>query len=384
VTTPGSRPSASRIAHAETLPPLRVNGRRNALLHSLADHTDVDAFIVTNLVNVRWLTGFTGSAGMAILTPDELVLITDGRYDGQAHRELENAGSDARVIITSHEQRERTVEVIGDVSRIGLEAAHISWERQRIFRDSWFPDARLAATTGIVDQLRRRKDTAELARIERAAAITDAALAQVLPLLGTGTTERAFAFSLEAEMRKLGAQGPAFDTIVASGPNGALPHHRPGARVVSKGDLVVIDCGAMVDGYRSDMTRTVAVGDPTHTQQRMFDVVIEAQQAGFETVTADRPSVDVDTACRSVIDAAGWADAFSHGTGHGVGLDIHELPRIGKGVDDVLVEGDVITVEPGVYLPEHGGVRIEDTVSVGAHGARRITLSPKDLLAVPG
>lgn len=361
------------------LPAVTVADRHLRLLHALADHTDVDAFVVTNMVNVRWLTGFTGSAGFVVVTPKDLVLITDARYDGHAQHELAAVGSDADIVITSYEQKERAAEIVGDARRVGLEAEHVSWAKYRSYRDSWFPQARLAATTGIVDHLRRTKDDAEVARIERAAAITDSSLATVRSRLTQGITEEQFAFELETQMRRLGATGAAFDTIVASGPNGALPHHNPSDRVISDGDLVVVDCGAMVDGYRSDMTRTFMVGSPSETQQRMYDVVIEAQEAGFQTVADGTPSVDVDTACREVIAEAGWAEAFSHGTGHGVGLDIHELPRIGARVTDILATDDVVTVEPGVYLAEHGGVRIEDTVLVTESGARRLTMSPKAL-----
>lgn len=366
-------------ALGQALPAVDVAPRRTKVLHALADHTDVDAFVITNLVNVRWLTGFTGSAGFVIATPQRLVLITDGRYEGHAHAELEAVGCDAEIIITTYEQKERAAEIIGGARRVGLEAEYLSWAKYRSFRDTWFPEARLAATTGIVDHLRRSKDAAEVARIERAAAITDAALASVRSRLNASITEATFAFELETAMRRLGASGAAFDTIVASGPNGALPHHNPSDRVISSGDLVVVDCGAMVDGYRSDMTRTFIVGTPSPTQQRMFEVVLEAQEAGVQLVGDGVPSADVDAACRAVIGDAGWANAFNHGTGHGVGLDIHELPRIGAKATDVLTIDDVITVEPGVYLPEHGGVRVEDTVLITDSGARRLTLTPKTL-----
>lgn len=361
------------------LPPLRVASRRLRLLHALADQTNVDAFIVTNLTNVRWLTGFSGSAGFVVVTPSALTLITDGRYEHQAQRELENCGSDAHLVISTHEQREKANRLVDDADRIGLEAEHISWARQLAMQETWFPGVDLIATTGIVDALRRAKDDAELARIERAASITDEALASVLPLLRGGVTERELAGALELAMRERGADGLAFDTIIASGPNGALPHHQPSNRRIDSDELVVIDCGAMVDGYRSDMTRTVLLGQPNDTQQRMFDVVAAAQQSGVETVQVSIPTADIDAACRSVIDAAGWGDAFTHGTGHGVGLDIHELPRIGARATDVCELGDVITVEPGVYLPDVGGVRIEDTVVVTLAGARRLTQTPKHL-----
>jgi len=362
----------------DALPPLTVEGRLLRLLRQLST-TDLQAFIVTDLVNVRWLTGFTGSAGFVVVTPNGSTLITDSRYDGQAQDELTAARSEVDVRISTKDQRGEAAERAGDAAIVGLEADHITWARQRLIKDAWFPEARIMATTGILKELRRAKTPAEVARIARAAAITDAALAAVQHRLALQPTESEFAFALEARMRDLGASGPAFDTIVASGPNGARPHHSPGDRTISAGDLVVVDCGALVDGYRSDMTRTFIVGDPSDTQQRMFDVVIEAQQRGFETAATGVPTADVDTACRTVIGDAGWADAFGHGTGHGVGLDIHELPMVNARDESVLAVSDVITVEPGVYLPDHGGVRIEDTVLIEASGPRRLTTSPKVL-----
>ena len=190
-------------------------------------------------------------------------------------------------------------------------------------------------------------------------------------------TERDCALALDHSIRLLGAADTSFETIVASGPNGALPHARPGERTIRDGDLVVIDFGALVEGYCSDMTRTVMVGEPTATQARMLAVVLEAQAAGVAAVVEGAEAKRVDAACRDVIDEAGWSDAFTHGTGHGVGLDIHEAPRVGKTSDAILGAGQVVTVEPGVYLASHGGVRIEDTVVVTPDGAEPLTLTPK-------
>jgi Xaa-Pro aminopeptidase len=179
-------------------------------------------------------------------------------------------------------------------------------------------------------------------------------------------------------MRRLGADGPSFDTIVASGPNGAMPHHRAGERRINEGDLVVIDFGALVDGYHSDMTRTLMVGEPSETQHRMLAAVAASQAAGVAAVRAGVEASAVDEACRTVLRDVGWEDAFVHGTGHGVGLDIHESPRVAANAAGSLADGHVVTVEPGVYLAGHGGVRIEDTVVVTAEGSRTLTLAPKD------
>ncbi len=232
------------------------------------------------------------------------------------------------------------------------------------------------------------KDAGEVARIERAAAIADEALAAVLPLLaaaGTGRaagglTERRFAAALDHAMREREAEASAFETIVASGENSAQPHARPGGRLIGPGDPVVVDFGAVFEGYRSDMTRTFCVGGrPTGELATVFDVVAESQREGVRAVRPGVAAGTVDQACRDVIAASGWGERFEHGTGHGVGLDIHEGPSVGPGSPAILVPGTVVTVEPGVYLPATGGVRIEDTLVVTEDGNRPLTLFPKEV-----
>jgi Xaa-Pro aminopeptidase len=339
-----------------------------------------DALLVTNLTNVRYLTGFTGSAALLLVRPDDLVFVTDGRYRDQAASQIATAGVHADVLIgrTDAEQRGHLAPQVPAGVRLGLEAEAVTWAQQRRYGADWFPEAELIPTEGLVEELRRVKDSGEVARIEAACAMADAALAAVRYRLGEGATEAKVALELEWQMRRLGADGPSFDTIVASGPNGAMPHHRAGDRRISEGDLVVIDFGALLDGYHSDMTRTVMVGDPTLTQRRMLDAVHASQAAGVAAVRAGVDVTEVDEACRSVLRHVGWEEAFLHGTGHGVGLDIHESPRVSASATGSLADGHVVTVEPGVYLPEHGGVRIEDTVVVTAEGCRTLTLAPKE------
>jgi Xaa-Pro aminopeptidase len=346
-------------------------------LRAAMDGAGVDGVLVTHLTNVRYLTGFTGSAALLAVGPDDAVLVTDGRYQDQAPAQLAAAAVDARVEVSSDDQRGLVAAALDGAGRIGLEAEHVSWAARDRYADSWFPEAELVATAGLVEDLRLVKDPGEVARIRVACAIADAALAEVRPRLEDAPTEREFGLELDTAMRRLGASDTSFETIVASGPNGAMPHARPGDRRIGEGDLVVIDFGALVDGYCSDMTRTIMVGEPTPTQARMLEVVLESQAAGVAAVAAGVPASDVDAACRRVIDEAGWSDSFTHGTGHGVGLDIHEAPRVGRTSTATLATGQVVTVEPGVYLAEHGGVRIEDTVVVTDHGADPLTLTPK-------
>jgi len=344
--------------------------------------SDVDALIITSHSNIRWLTGFAGSNGLVVLSEEDLVLFTDSRYADRAPEEIAQVASTGTVVIASVDLGERVGRTLRGLARVGLEANDVTWARQQAIATDWLPAAEVCATTGVLESLRSAKDAAEIARIERAAGIVDEALASVAGLLGDGPTERSFAAALDAEIRVRGADDLGFETIVASGPNGAIPHHAPADRTVRSGDLVIVDVGAQIDGYRSDMTRTFCVGSMTADQQRHYDTVVEAQQAGVVAMRAGIRTADVDAAARDVIAAAGWADCFQHGTGHGVGLDIHELPRVAAAADDLYDIGTVATVEPGVYLRGIGGVRIEDTCVVTVDGARRLTRFPKDAPSV--
>ena len=366
---------------APPLAPMDVAGRLPRLRERMTD-AGCEALLVTTLANVRYLTGFSGSAALLLVLPDELVMTTDGRYQFQSAEQLAGAGVEARIEVgNGPAQKEAMTGAAAGIGRLGLEAANVTWARQRAFASDWFAAAELVPTEGLVEGLRRVKDGGEVARMAAAAGIADAALAAVKPALAGGITESDLALALDTEMRRLGASGCSFETIVASGPNGAKPHARPSDRRIEEGELVVIDFGAVVDGYCSDMTRTVCIGPPrSATLARMVDVVAESQQAGVDAVRAGAAAADVDRVCRDVIAAAGWADAFLHSTGHGVGLDIHEAPTVSALSGDTLAAGYVVTVEPGVYLPEHGGVRIEDTLVVTDEGSRPLTLAPKVLV----
>ncbi len=359
------------------LPAMEVAARADRVRAGFGE-AGVDALLVTDLSNVRYLTGFTGSAGRLLVTADGMLLSTDGRYAVQAPEQMAAAGVAGEVhVATTLAEQDGALASAAGTARLGLEAASVTWAAQRrLTAEPW--TAELIATEGVVEAVRRVKDAGEVARLARASAIADAALATVAPMLLEQPTEVEVGFALDTEMRRLGANGVSFETIVAAGPNGARPHHRPGDRTIVEGDLVVIDFGALVDGYHSDMTRTFMVGELTETQRRMLDVVTEAQAAGVAAVRAGVEAKAVDAACRDLIDAAGWAEAFGHGTGHGVGLVIHEDPRVARTSTATLEAGNVVTVEPGVYLPDHGGVRIEDTVVVTDEGCTTITLAPKD------
>ena len=366
-----------------TLPLITVTGRLPRLRDAFDEH-GIDALVVTTLANVRYLTGFSGSAGVLTVTREGALLTTDGRYRTQSAEQLAQAGAAAQVDVTIGpvtEQRKAAQSVLGDsaVTRIGLEADNVSWSAQRTWADLLHAD-RLVPTSNAVEALRERKDAAEIARMERAAAIADAALFEVLPLMSQGVTEEHFALELDTAMRRGGAESTAFDTIVAAGENSAKPHHHPGSRPIHEGDPVVVDFGATFEGYRSDMTRTFCVGaDPEGELARIFAVVGESQAAGAAAVRPGVSAKEIDDVCRQIIAEAGWAERFEHGTGHGVGLDIHESPTVSQLGTAILAPGFVVTVEPGVYLPGHGGVRVEDTLVVTEDGARPLTRFTKDI-----
>nr|MBA3653200.1 aminopeptidase P family protein [Actinomycetota bacterium] len=267
------------------LPMMDVAARLDRLRQRLAD-AGCDAVLLTNLVNVRYLTGFTGSAALLAVLPDDAVLVTDGRYTFQAAEQIKAAGVDARIEVGGLSgQRDAVSLALQGVVRVGLEATNVTWARQRTFATEWLPDAEMVATENLVEELRRVKDDGEVARIAEAARIADAALAAVRHRLVEGITEEDFAVELDFEIRRLGAAGNSFESIVASGPNGAKPHARPSDRRIGPGELIVLDFGAIVDGYCSDMTRTLCVGPPaSDTLQRMVDVVAESQAAGVDAV----------------------------------------------------------------------------------------------------
>jgi Xaa-Pro aminopeptidase len=361
-----------------SLPPLRVDGRVDKLRAVMSDQ-GLDAFVVSGLSSVRWLTGFTGSNAAVVVTPDTFTLVTDGRYETQAPAQLAEVGCTASVVLDRWLVT-GAVGAIGSARRVALEADVVTWSVLQRWQDEISDTVELVPTHRVPAELRAVKDDAELARIAKAASIVDGVLADVESLLVPGVSEREIGSALDDGIRAAGASGPGYDTIVGSGPNAALPHARPTDRVMEAGDLVVIDVGGLVDGYRSDMTRTFVIGGPDaadDTAVEIHSLVTRAQAAG---VAAVRPGIEarqVDEACRSVIREAGHGDHFGHGTGHGVGLDIHELPSVHATDTAILQPGHVLTVEPGVYLPGIGGVRVEDLVVVTETGCQPLTSSPK-------
>jgi Xaa-Pro aminopeptidase len=362
----------------DSLEPIRYAGRAE----SVRARAGRQCLLVTNLTNVRWLTGFTGSSGWAVVLPHRLVLGTDGRYGDRARDELAAAGVEADVVVgfTRAEVHERLLAVLAGVDEVGAEAndlSHAAWT-------ALAAEVPLTPADGHVEAARRCKDPGEIGRIALAATIASEALASVAPTLASEPTEADVRDELDHLMRRLGAQGPSYDTIVASGPvHAARPHHQPTDRRIVDGDTVVIDVGALVDGYHSDMTRSYVVGDPTESQREVYDLVLAAQVAGVDAVRAGAPARDIDATCRTVFAEAGYADWYLHSTGHGVGLQIHEDPFHAPTSVQHVLAGDVVTVEPGLYRSGFGGFRVEDLVVVTPTGCRNLTDSPKDSPCLP-
>lgn len=345
------------------------------------DVAGVDALVVTELVNVRYLTGFTGSNATLVVRPGSQVLFTDRRYTGQASDETVKHGANVRLVVpqTRAEEAGLIQEALLGATRVGLEANRISWAQQRSFAES-LVGVELVPTHGVVEEVRAVKDAGEIETISAAARIADDALAVVAGMITQRPTEREVAFALDAEMRRLGASDVGFMTIVAAGPNAAEAHHPPSERRIESGDAVIFDFGACVGGYRSDMSRTYFAGTASDEMRQAFEVVMESQAAGVAAVRAGVTCGQVSDACMDVLRSHGRQGQITHGIGHGIGLETHEDPMISSVPDRVLTSGNVITVEPGVYLPGIGGVRIEDTVAVTSGGCTILTAAPKRLV----
>jgi Xaa-Pro aminopeptidase len=339
---------------------------------------EADALFITRLPNVRYLTGFTGSNGQLLLTASEALFFTDGRYQEQARRQTPDVPARiyAREFATVLPQACRDA----GVRRLGFESAGLTYQTYEKLRTA--DGAELVPVGDEVEALRQAKDPEEIRLIERAQDLTDEAFERVLAKLVEGVTEREAALELEDAMRHGGADRVGFDTIVAFGQNAAEPHHGPTERPLSRGDVVKMDFGCVVDGYHSDMTRTVALGDPDSRLVEVHEVVRRAQEAGIAAARAGARAGDVDEAARGVIRAAGYGERFGHSLGHGVGLEIHEGPGLRAGSDEEIPDGAVVTVEPGIYLPGLGGVRIEDMVEVTADGCRPLPRSPRELVVI--
>jgi len=351
-----------------------------AELNEMDDGAGADLMLVTSLLNVRYLTGYTGSNGVALIGPDTRVFFTDFRYQEQSAVEVES----------SFQRRIEKLDLLDGLAavlppgelRLAFEDGAMTVRANARLRELLDERITLVAAGDPVERLRAVKEPSELERIRAAAALADDAIREIMEQGLAGRTERAVALALEDGMRRRGAQAVSFDSIVAAGPHGALPHATPRDVEIDAGELVVIDWGAELDGYCSDCTRTFASGDLPGEQKIVYDLVLEAQLAGLHAVRPGVAGREADSAARAVIDDAGHGEHFGHGLGHGVGIEVHEAPRLSQRSDSTVQQGNVVTVEPGVYVPGAYGVRIEDLVYVTSDGPEILTSVPKELITV--
>ena len=340
---------------------------------------NLDAILISAPENRRYLSGFTGSSGHLLITPSRAMLFTDSRYSEQAANQapgfqvIQVRGGWGWLV----EQLKET-----GVQRVGFESRHMTVANYEKVLDALKEDGNLGkvslvAAFGIAEEHRVVKDLEEMVLLQKAIDASDSAMEAVCPTIQEGMTEKEVAWRMEMAMREFGADGLSFDTIVAAGPNGSMAHHMPSDRPIQAGEPIVIDMGAIADGYCSDITRTVVVGEPDETFNKIYDIVLGAQLTAINTVKAGMSGEDCDGLSRTVIAEAGYGDNFGHSLGHGVGLEVHESPRVGPNSPETLEPNMVFTVEPGIYLTGWGGVRIEDIVVLGDDGAKVLSKASK-------
>lgn len=350
-------------------------------LRSKLDAAGIEGFLITNPENRYYLSGFTGTSGFLLVTSRESVLVTDGRYTEQARAECPKL----EVVEAKRPWPEGVIRVVREAGlrSLGAESGHLSYARWQELVNG-MDGTVLVPVRNLVEELRMVKEPGEITLIREAVRLVDAVFADCLPGLRAGVREREWALELEFALRRRGAERAAFDFIVASGWRSALPHGVATEKVIQPGELVVIDCGGVLQRYCADFTRTVVTGAAADWQEEVYRAVLAAQKAAIAAVRPGAAAGEVDRAARTVLAEYGYAEAFVHSTGHGLGLAVHEEPRLAEGVEAILEPGMVVTVEPGVYLPGRGGVRIEDVVVVTDRGAEVLTATPKDVLPVVG
>ncbi|PKB73354.1 MAG: hypothetical protein BZY75_02330 [SAR202 cluster bacterium Io17-Chloro-G7] len=352
---------------------------RVAGLLSRLPERELDAMLISTPENRRYLSGFSGSAGYLLISDGQPVLITDSRYTEQAAKQAQ----DYRVV-QARGGWDWMIDWLKEtgVKRMGFESQNMTVATydaliDALKKDGSLGDVSLIAASGMAEEQRTIKDNEELQLLQKAIDASDAAMEAVCPEITEGMTEREVAWRMEKAMRDFGADGLSFDTIVASGPNGAMAHHQPSDRVIQRGEPIVIDMGAIAGGYCSDITRTVTVGEPDETFRKVYDIVLGAQLTAINTVKTGMTGEECDGLARAVIAEAGYGDNFGHSLGHGVGLAVHENPRVSPKSEDILDQDTVFTVEPGIYITGWGGIRIEDIVILGKGGAIPLSKASK-------
>jgi Xaa-Pro aminopeptidase len=339
----------------------------------------IDAFLLTFPQHLRYISAFTGSAGVGFISEERATLATDGRYASQVREQTRGW----KVLITQGSLFEKlnAQKLLKPGMRVGFDGNTVLFAQYQALK-KMFPRVKFLPKVDVVEKLAAVKDDTELLKIRRAVEITDTTFAEILPMVKPGVAELDLAAEISYRQRRHGAESDAFESIVASGERSALPHGRATSKKLASGDLLTLDFGAVYEGYHSDMTRTVAVGKLKPEAKKIYGVVRSAQQAALDSARAGMKARDLDAVARGVIRKAGYEKYFRHSLGHGIGLQIHEQPRISILSTAVLAPGNVITVEPGIYVPQLGGVRIEDDVIVGSDGVEILNRSPKELLVL--
>ncbi|MGM1045983.1 MAG: M24 family metallopeptidase [Bacillota bacterium] len=351
-----------------------ANKRVKQLREKLQSH-GLSAMLVASPINRRYLTGFTGSAGYVLITREQSYLLTDFRYMTQAPQQA--AGF--KVVEHGAKVMDTVKELLATegITSLGFEQEHVTYAVFAAYTEQLKPVS-LVPVSGLVEELRIFKDSEELKVMQRAADLADATFSHVLSIVETGKTEREIDLQMEMFMRSHGATSSSFDTIVASGERSALPHGVASERVIQGDEFITFDFGALLDGYCSDLTRTIAVGTPDPKLKEIYDIVLEAQLHALDHIKPGMTGREADALARDIITKYGYGDYFGHSTGHGLGMEVHESPRLSKLSDDVLKPGMVVTVEPGIYLPGLGGVRIEDDIVITETGIHILTSSSKE------
>lgn len=348
-------------------------------LRKKLEDQQVDALLVLSDINRAYLTGFTGSEGVVLVTKTDAFLLVDSRYTIQAKQQVTD-------FIAEEYSRAKTSAILNEklaaagVQKLGFEEHFITYAEYRNFARNL--SVELVPVPPIIEEIRLIKSEIEVEKIRKACEISDAAFAHILTFIQEGMTELEVANELEAKMRSLGASGASFDMIVASGERSALPHGGPTERKLQTGDFLTLDFGATYKGYLSDMTRTIAIGEPKEQLKEIYEIVGRALDNGLKHIKAGMTGDEVDALTRDIITEAGYGEYFGHSTGHGVGMYIHEGIALAKGSKDVVKPGMILTIEPGIYLPEIGGVRIEDDVLIKEEGIEILTKSPKQLIHI--
>ncbi|MBL7191943.1 aminopeptidase P family protein [bacterium] len=352
---------------------------RIANLRSKFEELKIDAFISGRLSNVRYLCGYSGSNGLLFVTKDNSYFLTDFRYQEQVKEEV--SGAECIIIKTDFPAEFKDNPKLKFKGKVGIEAPHITFDMYSKLKEA-MPDCEFVSTSNVVEMISSVKDEGELAKIRKAVEMTDKVFAEVVKLVKPGVTERELAAELVYRHLKHGASGDSFEAIVGSGYRGALPHGIASDKKIEKGDFIVFDFGCIYQGYCSDMTRTIVVGEPSKKHLEVYNVVKQAQQAAVDACKAGMNTKVLDAVARDIIKEAGYGDNYGHGLGHGLGIEVHAEPRVTFLVENTLQVNQVITIEPGIYLSGWGGVRIEDDVVVKEGGCEILTNTTKELIVV--